>query len=123
MERCPKTGEFQSTRSALSSRGPRSSWAEGPLYSLAASKTSRSVPSRRTQSDNSSQPHPQAIIYRVLCANEEHLSRTTRSPSSMKTLLTPGICLLAVAALLHTGVLAPGAAVVSYAFYGAWIAG
>jgi diguanylate cyclase (GGDEF)-like protein len=41
----------------------------------------------------------------------------------MKTLLTPGICLLAVAALLHTGVIAPSAAVVTYAFYGAWIAG
>ena len=41
----------------------------------------------------------------------------------MKTLLTPGICLLAVAALLHAGLIAPSAAVVSYAFYGAWIAG
>jgi diguanylate cyclase (GGDEF)-like protein len=41
----------------------------------------------------------------------------------MKTLLTPGICLLAVAALLHTGLIAPSAPVVSYAFYGAWIAG
>jgi diguanylate cyclase (GGDEF)-like protein len=46
-----------------------------------------------------------------------------RTPTSMKTLLTPGICLLAVAALLHTGLLAPSAALVSYAFYGAWIAG
>ena len=41
----------------------------------------------------------------------------------MKTLLTPGICLLAVAALLHTGLIAPSAALVSYAFYGAGIAG
>ena len=41
----------------------------------------------------------------------------------MKTLLTPGISLLAVAALLHTGLIAPSAPVVSYAFYGAWIAG
>src|ERR1700692_2940040 len=41
----------------------------------------------------------------------------------MKTLLTPGVCLLAVAALLHTGLIAPSPAVVSYAFYGAWIAG
>jgi diguanylate cyclase (GGDEF)-like protein len=41
----------------------------------------------------------------------------------MKTLLTPGVCLLAVAALLHTGVIAPSAAVVSYAFYGVLIAG
>jgi len=41
----------------------------------------------------------------------------------MKTLLTPGICLVAVAALLHSGVIAPSAAVVGYAFYGAWIAG
>jgi diguanylate cyclase (GGDEF)-like protein len=41
----------------------------------------------------------------------------------MKTLLTPGVCLLAVAALVHTGLIAPGAAVISYAFYGAWIAG
>jgi diguanylate cyclase (GGDEF)-like protein len=41
----------------------------------------------------------------------------------MKTLLTPGICLLVVAALLHTGLIAPSSAVVSYFFYGAWIAG
>jgi GGDEF domain-containing protein len=41
----------------------------------------------------------------------------------MKTLLMPGIYLLAAAALLHTGLIAPGAAVVTYAFYGAWIAG
>lgn len=41
----------------------------------------------------------------------------------MKTLLTPGVCLLAVAALLHTGVIAPSAAVVSYAFCGVLIAG
>jgi GGDEF domain-containing protein len=41
----------------------------------------------------------------------------------MKSLLTPGICLLAVAALLHMGLVTPNAALVSYAFYGAWIAG
>ncbi len=41
----------------------------------------------------------------------------------MKSLLTPGICLLAVAGLLQTGLMAPGPAVVSYAFYGALIAG
>ncbi len=41
----------------------------------------------------------------------------------MKTLLTPGICLLAVAVLLHTGMIAPSPAVVSYAFYGALVAG
>ena len=35
----------------------------------------------------------------------------------------PGVCLVAVAALLHTGLIAPSAAAVSYAFYGAWIAG
>ena len=41
----------------------------------------------------------------------------------MKTLLTPGICLLVVAALLHTGLIAPSAVLASYAFYGAAIAG
>ncbi|MHB8217461.1 MAG: GGDEF domain-containing protein [Candidatus Sulfotelmatobacter sp.] len=41
----------------------------------------------------------------------------------MKTLITPGVSLLAVAALLHTGVIAPSPALVSYAFYGAWIVG
>jgi GGDEF domain-containing protein len=41
----------------------------------------------------------------------------------MKTLLIPGIGLLAIAALLHTGLIAPSAGVVSYAFYGACIAG
>ena len=41
----------------------------------------------------------------------------------MKTLLTPGICLLAVAALLHTGLIAPSPVLASYAFYGAAIAG
>jgi len=41
----------------------------------------------------------------------------------MKSLLTPGICLLAVAALLHTGLLAPNVALVTYAFCAATIAG
>jgi diguanylate cyclase (GGDEF)-like protein len=41
----------------------------------------------------------------------------------MKSLLTPGICLLAAALLLHTGLIAPSVAVVSYAFYGAVIGG
>jgi diguanylate cyclase (GGDEF)-like protein len=41
----------------------------------------------------------------------------------MKSLLTPGICLLAIAALLHTGVVAPTALTASYAFYGVLIAG
>ena len=41
----------------------------------------------------------------------------------MKTLLKPGLCLLAVALLLHTGLIAPNPAVVSFAFYGALIAG
>jgi len=41
----------------------------------------------------------------------------------MKSLLTPGICLLAVAALLHTGLLSPNPVLLSYAFYGATVAG
>jgi diguanylate cyclase (GGDEF)-like protein len=41
----------------------------------------------------------------------------------MKSLLTPGVCLLAVVALLHTGLLTPSAVLVGYAFYGALIAG
>jgi diguanylate cyclase (GGDEF)-like protein len=41
----------------------------------------------------------------------------------MKSLLTPGICLLAVAVLLHTGLVTPSAAFVSFAFYGALVAG
>ncbi|MGA7926836.1 MAG: GGDEF domain-containing protein [Candidatus Sulfotelmatobacter sp.] len=41
----------------------------------------------------------------------------------MKSLLTPGICLLAVATLLHTGLLAPNVALVTYAFCAATIAG
>ena len=41
----------------------------------------------------------------------------------MKSLLTPGICLAAVATLLHTGLVAPGPALISYAFYGVLIAG
>jgi GGDEF domain-containing protein len=41
----------------------------------------------------------------------------------MKSLLTPGVCLLAVAALLHTGLITPNAAVVTYAFYAVTIVG
>jgi diguanylate cyclase (GGDEF)-like protein len=41
----------------------------------------------------------------------------------MKSLLMPGICLLAVAVLLHTGLLVPSLALVAYSFYGACVAG
>jgi len=41
----------------------------------------------------------------------------------MKSLLTPGICLVVVAALLHTGIVAPSATIVTYAFCTATIAG
>jgi GGDEF domain-containing protein len=41
----------------------------------------------------------------------------------MKSLLTPGICLLAVAALLHTGLVAPSPTVLAYAFYTTTVAG
>jgi len=41
----------------------------------------------------------------------------------MKSLLTPGICLLVVAALLHTGLVTPSGALIAYAFYAALIAG
>lgn len=41
----------------------------------------------------------------------------------MKSFLTPGICLLAVAALLYTGVLTPNAALAAYAFGAACVAG
>jgi GGDEF domain-containing protein len=41
----------------------------------------------------------------------------------MKSLLTPGICLLAVAVLLHSGLITSNAALVTYAFYAASIAG
>jgi GGDEF domain-containing protein len=41
----------------------------------------------------------------------------------MKSLLTPGICLLAVAALLHTGLITPNATLLAYAFYAASIVG
>jgi len=41
----------------------------------------------------------------------------------MKSLLTPGICLVAVAILLHTGLVAPSATIIAYAFYTATIAG
>jgi diguanylate cyclase (GGDEF)-like protein len=42
---------------------------------------------------------------------------------SMKSLLMPGVWLLIAAALLHTGLFAPSAAVISFAFYGALAAG
>jgi GGDEF domain-containing protein len=41
----------------------------------------------------------------------------------MKSLLTPGICLVAVAILLHAGLVAPSATIIAYAFYTATIAG
>jgi GGDEF domain-containing protein len=41
----------------------------------------------------------------------------------MKSLLTPGLCLVAVAVLLHTGVVAPSATILTYAFYTATVAG
>src|SRR5271169_662271 len=41
----------------------------------------------------------------------------------MKSLLTPGLCLAAVAVLLHTGLVAPSATILAYAFYTATIAG
>src|SRR5438270_5445904 len=41
----------------------------------------------------------------------------------MKSLLTPGICLVAVAVLLHTGLLTPSPLLLAYAFYGVLIAG
>jgi GGDEF domain-containing protein len=41
----------------------------------------------------------------------------------MKSLLTPGICLVAVAILLHTGLVTPSVSLITYAFYTAAIAG
>jgi GGDEF domain-containing protein len=41
----------------------------------------------------------------------------------MKSLLMPGICLLVVAALLHTGLVTPSPLLIAYAFYGVLIAG
>ncbi len=41
----------------------------------------------------------------------------------MKSLLMPGICLVAVAALLHTGLITPSPLLIAYAFYGVLIAG
>ena len=41
----------------------------------------------------------------------------------MKPLLMPGIALVLLAVLLHTGLLAPSPALVTYSFFGAWIAG
>jgi diguanylate cyclase (GGDEF)-like protein len=44
-------------------------------------------------------------------------------PPSLKSMIAPGLCLLAAAALLHTGVLAPAPALLGYAFYGVLVAG
>src|SRR5216684_1067097 len=41
----------------------------------------------------------------------------------MKSLLTPGICLAVVAALLHTGLVTPSPLLIAYAFYGVVTAG
>jgi GGDEF domain-containing protein len=41
----------------------------------------------------------------------------------MKSLITPGICLAAIAALLHTGLVTPSPLLIAYAFYGVLIAG
>src|ERR1700740_2950825 len=41
----------------------------------------------------------------------------------MKSLLTPGICLMAVAVLLHTSLVTPSPLLIAYAFYGVLIAG
>jgi GGDEF domain-containing protein len=41
----------------------------------------------------------------------------------MKSLLTPGICLVAVVVLLHSGLVTPSGALITYAFYTAAIAG
>ena len=41
----------------------------------------------------------------------------------MKSLLTPGICLLAVAVLLHSGLVTPSPLLIAYAFYGVLLAG
>ncbi len=41
----------------------------------------------------------------------------------MKSLLMPGVWILAAALLLHTGLIAPGLAVVTFAFYAALVAG
>src|SRR5258708_17619677 len=48
-----------------------------------------------------------------------------REQTAMKSLLTPGICLVAVAALLHTGLVTPGPLLIASAFrgrlIGAWL--
>src|SRR5712692_5056942 len=41
----------------------------------------------------------------------------------MKSLITPGICLVAVAALLHTDLVTPSPLLIAYAFYGVLTAG
>ena len=51
------------------------------------------------------------------------LALSDNHSKTMKSLLTPGAFLLAIAILLHTGVVGPSVALIGYAFYGAWIAG
>ncbi|HWY22463.1 MAG TPA: GGDEF domain-containing protein [Candidatus Acidoferrum sp.] len=41
----------------------------------------------------------------------------------MKSLITPGICLVAIAAVLHTGLVTPSPVLIAYAFYGVLTAG
>jgi GGDEF domain-containing protein len=41
----------------------------------------------------------------------------------MKSLVTPGICLVAIAALLHSGLITPSPVLLAYAFYGVLVAG
>jgi GGDEF domain-containing protein len=41
----------------------------------------------------------------------------------MKSLLTPGVCLVVLAALLHTGLVTPSPVLIAYAFYGVIVAG
>jgi diguanylate cyclase (GGDEF)-like protein len=55
--------------------------------------------------------------------SRDNRKTTLADRTSMKSLLTPGICLLAVAALLHTGLVAPSPAILAYAFYAASVAG
>jgi diguanylate cyclase (GGDEF)-like protein len=52
----------------------------------------------------------------LLTLSDNHCKR-------MKSLLTPGVFLVTTAILLHTGMVTPSAALIGYAFYGAWIAG
>jgi diguanylate cyclase (GGDEF)-like protein len=41
----------------------------------------------------------------------------------MKSLLTPGVCLVLLAVLLHTGLVTPSPVLIAYAFYGAIVSG